>query len=247
MNVQSAALLLGALGVGLLGARRSGPLPPAASPPAGTAKPAPRTSVSAGARFGCAAAAGLAVAGLLGNWPGVLGGVVTAGGVDWVLRRMEPAAVGRQRAQRASELPVVLDLLAICLRAGTPVGTAFEIVASALPGALADDLRTVAVLQRLGATPAMAWADFRDDPALAPVADAVARSADSGSRLAESFERLAADRRSELALDGESRARRAGVLAIAPLGLCFLPAFVCLGVIPLVLSIATSVVTGTTR
>jgi hypothetical protein len=35
--------------------------------------------------------------------------------------------------------------------------------------------------------------------------------------------------------------RRAGVWVLAPLGLCFLPAFLCLGVVPLVLGIAADV------
>jgi hypothetical protein len=39
----------------------------------------------------------------------------------------------------------------------------------------------------------------------------------------------------------EADVRRAGVWVLAPLGLCFLPAFVCLGVVPLVLGIAEGV------
>ena len=39
----------------------------------------------------------------------------------------------------------------------------------------------------------------------------------------------------------EAAVRRAGVWVLAPLGLCFLPAFVCLGVAPLVLGIAVGV------
>jgi pilus assembly protein TadC len=41
--------------------------------------------------------------------------------------------------------------------------------------------------------------------------------------------------------DVEAAVRRAGVWVLAPLGLCFLPAFVCLGVVPLVLGIAADV------
>ncbi|MDQ3055153.1 MAG: type II secretion system protein F, partial [Actinomycetota bacterium] len=37
------------------------------------------------------------------------------------------------------------------------------------------------------------------------------------------------------------RAQRAGVALMAPLGLCFLPAFVCLGVVPVVVGIASRV------
>ncbi|MCW2777557.1 MAG: hypothetical protein JWN17_1282, partial [Frankiales bacterium] len=50
--------------------------------------------------------------------------------------------------------------------------------------------------------------------------------------------RLAADARAEARSAAEQRARRAGVLAVAPLGLCFLPAFVLLGVVPVVVGLA---------
>jgi pilus assembly protein TadC len=41
------------------------------------------------------------------------------------------------------------------------------------------------------------------------------------------------------ALDAaEAAAQRAGVLITAPLGLCFLPAFVCLGIAPIVAGLA---------
>jgi hypothetical protein len=42
--------------------------------------------------------------------------------------------------------------------------------------------------------------------------------------------------------EAEAAIRRAGVWVLAPLGACFLPAFVCLGVAPLVLGIAADVV-----
>jgi pilus assembly protein TadC len=52
---------------------------------------------------------------------------------------------------------------------------------------------------------------------------------------------LAADARAAARVDTEAAVRRAGVWVLAPLGACFLPAFVCLGVIPLVLGIAGDV------
>ena len=39
----------------------------------------------------------------------------------------------------------------------------------------------------------------------------------------------------------EAAVRRAGVWVLAPLGVCFLPAFLCLGVVPMVLGIAADV------
>jgi hypothetical protein len=52
---------------------------------------------------------------------------------------------------------------------------------------------------------------------------------------------LAGDTRSTARAAVEVDVRRAGVWILAPLGLCFLPAFVCLGVVPLVLGIAGDV------
>lgn len=183
----------------------------------------------------------MATALLVGGPAGLVVGIVAAVVAGRVVRKLEPARGRRRRERRAVELPLTLDLLGVCLRSGMPLVAALETVATALPSAFSGDLRVIAGLQRLGAGAAVAWAEVAADPDLAPVARAVARSAESGSRLAAAFDRLAADRRSALASAGLARARTAGVVAMAPLGLCFLPAFVCLGIVPIVLSLAAEV------
>ena len=230
----TAALILVAAGILLAGRRRVAT--------AGDRRPAERDQL--GRRRMARAAAiglGLAVALVVGGMFGMAAGVVAAAVTDRVLPRLEPASVRRRREDRAAELPLTLDLLSVCLQAGMPLVAALETVAEALPGPLSDDLRVVAGLQRLGAAPTAAWAELAADPDLALVGRAVARSAESGSRLAAAFDRLAVDRRAALAASGLSRARTAGVVAMAPLGLCFLPAFVCLGIVPIVLSLAAEV------
>jgi Flp pilus assembly protein TadB len=184
-----------------------------------------------------AAGLGIAMALVVGGVLGLAVGVAVAVAAGRLIPRLEPVGARRRRHDRAAELPLTLDLLGVCLRAGMPLVAALETVADALPGPFSDDLRIVAGLQRLGAAPAAAWSELTSDADLAPVSRAVARSAESGSRLAAAFDRLAADRRSALASAGLSRARSAGVIAMAPLGLCFLPAFVCLGIVPIVLSL----------
>lgn len=184
-----------------------------------------------------AAGLGVAVALVVGGAVGAAVGVVAAVAAGRLIPRLEPAGARRRRQDRAVELPLTLDLLGVCLRAGMPLVAALETVADALPGPFTEDLHVVAGLQRLGAAPAAAWAELTSDADLAPVGRVVARSAESGSRLAAAFDRLAADRRSALASAGLTRARTAGVVAMAPLGLCFLPAFVCLGIVPIVLSL----------
>ena len=188
-----------------------------------------------------AGALGLATALAVGGVSGLVAGVVVGVAAQRIVRRLEPADRKRMRERRLAELPLVLDLLAVCLRAGMPLAGALEAVADALGGPFSGDLATVAGLLRLGSPPAAAWAALADDPDLAPVARAAGRSAESGSRLAGAFERSAADRRAALVASGEAAARKAGVVAMAPLGLCFLPAFVCLGLVPIVLSLAKEV------
>ncbi|MBQ6641085.1 MAG: type II secretion system F family protein, partial [Saccharopolyspora sp.] len=60
------------------------------------------------------------------------------------------------------------------------------------------------------------------------------RSARTGSALAEVADGLAAEARTAVADRAQAAAQRAGVWITAPLGLCFLPAFLCLGVVPVV-------------
>ena len=222
----TAPLVLTAIGLVLVGIR---PLPSRSSRmPQLTGPLATRAA---------AVALGLAVAFVVGGVIGAAVGTAIGVAASRLIPRLESAAARRHRHERAAELPLTLDLLGVCLRAGMPLVAALETVADALPGPFSEDLRVVAGLQRLGAAPVAAWADLIADADLAPVGRAVVRSAESGSRLAAAFDRLAADRRSALASAGLSRARSAGVVAMAPLGLCFLPAFGCLGIVPIVLSL----------
>jgi pilus assembly protein TadC len=187
------------------------------------------------------AALGVAMALVVGGVFGIATGIAAIVVADRVVRKLEPGQVRQRRRRREVELPLTLDLLSVCLQAGMPLVAALETVVGALPGPFSEDLCVVAGLQRLGAAAPSAWAELAADQDLAPVARAVRRSAESGSRLAAAFDRLAADRRSALAASGLARARSAGVIAMAPLGLCFLPAFVCLGIVPIVLSLAAEV------
>jgi pilus assembly protein TadC len=142
----------------------------------------------------------------------------------------------------------LLDLLAAVLRAGAPVDQAIEAVASSVRDYGGDRLRVaveplsvVGRLLRLGTEPQQAWAVLDRLPELAPVAAAGRRCADSGARLAGALADTAEQLRAQHLQAALVRARRAGSWALLPLGLCFLPAFVCLGVVPVVLGVAGQV------
>jgi pilus assembly protein TadC len=158
------------------------------------------------------------------------------------------------RAQRPSRQPMrapdplavasSLDVLAVCLAAGMAVSTAAAATAPSAPPLLARVLRRAAELLTLGADPAVAWSAPPDLPvsSLDSQTDALLRlarrSAASGAALAEALAELAAQCRHDAAHTAAAAAERAGVLIAGPLGLCFLPAFVCLGIVPVVAGLA---------
>lgn len=136
------------------------------------------------------------------------------------------------------EAVVALDLLAALLASGAVVPVALEAVAAALPeGGVARALRSSAALLHLGAPVQDAARELDGLEALQGLARAWSRSASSGAPLAAALERLAADARSEQRWRAEARVRKVGTKAALPLALCFLPAFVLVGVVPLVVDV----------
>jgi pilus assembly protein TadC len=105
-------------------------------------------------------------------------------------------------------------------------------------------LRRVAGLLALGADPTAAWAGARSTPELAAFARAAGRSAGTGAALARSARTEGTRLRAALTDAAEARAQRAAVLITAPLGLCFLPAFLVLGIVPVVLGLADDALRG---
>lgn len=189
-----------------------------------------------------AVTAGVAVAVLLGGGQaGLLWGAVAAIGTA---RLLGTDAGARRRARERGEaverdMPSACDLLAVCLAAGVPVGAALAAVGAAVAGPVGSDLSAVAGMLRLGAEPRVAWQSV---PApLAPLGRVLVRAGESGSAVTAALRSLAHDGRSAARARTEAAVRRAGVWVLAPLGLCFLPAFLCLGVVPLVLGIAGTV------
>lgn len=231
--------LLAGLAVLALMGRDAGRLAQALPPPAGGAGP-PRAAPVSAPVAACLLAA-VAVALLLPMPVGLVAGVTAAVAGPRVLARLEPRAARAEREQLLDDLPLLLDLLASCLAGGAPLPESAAAVASAVPGPAAQRLRGVTAALAVGSAPRDAWGvlagDGPDDPLL-PAARALARASDGGAPVAAAVSRLAADARAEARSRGEQAARRVGVLAVAPLGLCFLPAFVLLGIVPVVAGLA---------
>lgn len=159
---------------------------------------------------------------------------VLAGSLRRIRQQFRPDA-------ELADLALALDLLACALRAGAPPSRATSAVAAAVRGPVGRDLLAVARATDLGAPPDIAWQPLGQLIGVAAVARTAARSAESGTRLADELAGIAADLRARRAAAADASVRRAGVLVVLPLGLCFLPAFVLIGVLPIVIGVAGSV------
>jgi Flp pilus assembly protein TadB len=170
------------------------------------------------------------------GWPeGLLTGPAVAVAAWWLARRLT-----RTRNARPDPLGLAAswDLLAACLRAGLPVPAAVTAVADDLPADAGRALRATADLLAMGADPVDAWAPAMSCPHTAPLARGARHTARSGTALADVVAALATSVRDTAGDAAEARAQRAGVLIAAPLGVCFLPAFICLGIAPVVAGLA---------
>lgn len=149
------------------------------------------------------------------------------------------AAQEKARAvEAARQLPLAADLLAACISAGAGPTEAAEAVGESLGGPVGEQLARTAAEIRLGGDPAVAWGRFGDIPGAAALARCLDRAGSTGAPAAEPVARMAEALRAERARAAVARAQRAAVMVTAPVGLCFLPAFLAVGVAPVMVGLA---------
>ncbi|WP_432132243.1 type II secretion system F family protein [Streptomyces tendae] len=181
---------------------------------------------------------------VVGGAAGVLVGLVGAAALwRWSARR---AAAGTSAAEVAAgaaarQLPLAADLLAACVAAGASPVAAARAVGDALGGPVGGALGRGAAEVRLGGEPDGAWRGLAALAGAAPLARLLERAEVSGLAAAGPAARLAAQARADWARTTAARARRAAVMVTVPVGLCFLPAFIAVGVLPVVIGLAGGV------
>jgi pilus assembly protein TadC len=184
--------------------------------------------------------AGVGVTLFVSGPAGFPAGALSAAATWVVLGRTEPAAVRRAREAAERDLPGLVHLLAAALESGCATGEAVRLVCDAYPGPAADLVSAVSPRLALGIDVEAAWRPVLDDARLAVLGRTMVRAHRSGASVGSAVAALADElgRRSRLRI--EERARAVGVKAAVPLGLCLLPSFVLLGVVPLAVSLMQS-------
>ncbi|MEU3299405.1 type II secretion system F family protein [Streptomyces sp. NPDC006678] len=182
---------------------------------------------------------------LAGGIAGCLLGLAGAYGLRrWQQGRARDREAGGSADGASRQLPLAAELLAACVSAGAGPREAAEAVGQSMGGPVGERLAQAAAELRLGSEPARAWGRFGEIPGAEGLARCLERAASSGAPAAEPVSRLAAGLRAERARAAASRAQRAQVLITAPVGLCFLPAFLAIGVAPVVIGLAAGLLSG---
>jgi tight adherence protein B len=143
----------------------------------------------------------------------LVGSALAAGAVVWV-RRLTA------RARRAEAAP----------------GLRSELVAVAMAGG-ASASRSVALVERVLSRVGLS---AETDASAASIERTLALSRRAGVPAGDLLRSEAESERQRAAADGAARAARLGSLLLVPLGVCVLPAFLVLGVVPMVLSLLSS-------
>ncbi|MFJ5775056.1 type II secretion system F family protein [Streptomyces sp. NPDC093094] len=195
---------------------------------------------------------GVACAGwvLVGGLTGVLVGLAAAGVLwRWRLRPAKaddsgPELDAGEVALAARQFPLAADLLGACIAAGAGPVLAAQAVGEALGGPVGEALARGSAEVRLGGEPSAAWRGLAALPGARGLARLLERADVFGLPAAGPVARLAADARADRTRAATARARRAAVLVTAPVGLCFLPAFIAIGVLPVVIGLAGEALGG---
>lgn len=223
MSALVAALATAALAVALW--------PPPSGRPAPPSHPAAGPGWALRGRPVWCALAGLAPVLLLTAPVGAAVAPLLMGVVWWVAGRA--SEVGPVDRTDGSELSSFVLLVAAALRSGAAPERAIALAAAALPGPTARRMATYLDRLAVGVAPEVVWESLASDPSLAPLGRVLRRSHRTGAAVSDAVTRLSTELSERVRAEAVDRARQVGVKAALPLGLCLLPAFVLIGVVPM--------------
>lgn len=149
----------------------------------------------------------------------------------------ETVEAGQAGGPGLGDPAMMLELIGAMLDAGAGLGRALALIAELAAPEVRGPLRPVVAALAIGADWDTAWrsSDVRSQGVLA-VREALGFAALTGAPSSAILYAQAARMRRERFRSAEKQAAALGVKLVVPLGLCSLPAFVCLGVVPVLLA-----------
>lgn len=165
-------------------------------------------------------------------------------GLVWVHRITQRAILDNFRRRKArselssQSLVSILEHLSLCLAAGMNISRALTFIVPNSDPEVAEDLQHVISRHNLGTAMNVALLDLGNaNPRWRSITDALVGALVSGGPLQNHLEDLLTSLRITSEMDNLKRIRSISIRAVAPLGLCFLPAFMLLSIVPIVVGL----------
>ncbi len=145
------------------------------------------------------------------------------------------------RSGGIASVPLLLELLGTALDSGLTIQGALQVVAGVAGDGMRKSLLQVVAGLNIGASWEDSWAGSLVDADMAQIHDALSFGALTGASAAPLLYAQAQHYRTEAARSAQKRAAALGVKLVLPLGLCSLPAFIAVGVVPVVMAMIPAI------
>jgi pilus assembly protein TadC len=139
------------------------------------------------------------------------------------------------KAASSSEILRTLEIIQLSLSSGMTIGDALEHSQKHSPPAAAQELECGLNQFRIGLPLARGLEQIAiDNPGWRSISDTLITSLNSGSPVADQLADVAFIMQSSIDTEKLKRIKSVAVKSVLPLGLCFLPAFILLAVVPVI-------------
>ena len=160
--------------------------------------------------------------------------------IYWITLRVIQSLPTKEQARSQlsieAELPFFGQILAALISTGANLLTALEVVTPLLTSDLHRRATRTIDLLKVGASPSMAWLEWKEDPATCDWVGALVRAQERGRPIANLLRVSALSLVDQRSRRARMQVSKLGVKLSLPIGICFLPAFIFGAILPIVIS-----------
>jgi len=142
----------------------------------------------------------------------------------------------RSQLSVESELPFFVQILAALIAAGANLLTALEVLTPLLTSDLQRRASRTIDLLKVGASPSMAWQEWKEDPVTCDWVGGLVRAQERGRPIANLLRVSALSLVDQRSRRARMQVSKLGVKLSLPIGICFLPAFIFGAIVPIVIT-----------
>lgn len=153
-----------------------------------------------------------------------------------VIQSLPTKEQARSQLSIEAELPFFGQILAALINAGANLLTALEVVSPLLSSDLRQRTTRTIDLLKVGASPSMAWLEWKEDPLTCDWVGGLVRAQERGRPISNLLRVSALSLVDQRSRRARMQVSKLGVKLSLPIGICFLPAFIFGAIVPIVIT-----------